>query len=106
MLERIDLHVAICGNKQQTAFNVIANGIHWVICGGESGPNARLFDVDWARSIVEQCKAGGVPVFVKQLGANIMGREMDKWVTRIKDKKGGEMNEWPIELQIREFPND
>jgi len=44
-------------------------GLDWVIVGGESGPGARPFDLAWGRSIVEQCKAAGVPVFVKQLGA-------------------------------------
>lgn len=37
-----------------------------VIVGGESGPKARQMDLDWLRSIVDQCRAAGVPVFVKQ----------------------------------------
>lgn len=45
-------------------------GISWVIVGGESGPSARPFDVEWARSIVGQCRDAGVPVFVKQMGDN------------------------------------
>jgi protein gp37 len=40
--------------------------INWVIVGGESGPGARPCRVEWIRSIVEQCKAADVPVFVKQ----------------------------------------
>ncbi|MBL9048474.1 MAG: DUF5131 family protein, partial [Tabrizicola sp.] len=40
--------------------------IDWVIVGGESGPKARPCDVAWIRSIVQQCKAAAVPVFVKQ----------------------------------------
>jgi protein gp37 len=47
---------------------VNASLIDWVIGGGESGPNARPCNVEWIRSIVRQCKAAGVPVFVKQLG--------------------------------------
>lgn len=47
-----------------------ARGLQWVIVGGESGPGARTFDMQWARVIVAQCKAAGVPVFVKQMGAN------------------------------------
>ncbi|MFA5265911.1 MAG: phage Gp37/Gp68 family protein [Opitutaceae bacterium] len=43
--------------------------IHWVICGGESGPNARPMHPDWARSLRDQCKAAGVPFFFKQWGA-------------------------------------
>lgn len=45
-------------------------GIDWVIVGGESGPDARPCDVAWVRSLVGQCKAASVPVFVKQLGSN------------------------------------
>lgn len=44
-------------------------GIGWVIVGGESGHGARPFDIAWARSIIAQCRAAGVPVFVKQVGA-------------------------------------
>lgn len=47
----------------------ITQPISWVICGGESGPGARPCNVKWIRDIVDQCKAAGVPVFVKQLGA-------------------------------------
>lgn len=46
--------------------------LDWIIVGGESdqpGMKARPFDVEWARSTVRQCKAHGVPVFVKQLGS-------------------------------------
>lgn len=55
-------------------FEVKPPRLHWVIVGGESGPNARPCDVAWIRSIVEQCKAAGVACFVKQLGANIRDR--------------------------------
>nr|WP_237705576.1 DUF5131 family protein [Chthoniobacter flavus] len=42
--------------------------IHWVICGGESGPNARPMHPDWARSLRDQCAAAGVPFLFKQWG--------------------------------------
>ena len=41
-------------------------GISWVIVGGESGPGHRPMDLDWARSIRDQCRAAGVPFFFKQ----------------------------------------
>lgn len=47
-----------------------AGVLDWVIVGGESGPGARKFELRWARSILEQCKAAGVPCFMKQLGSN------------------------------------
>jgi len=43
-------------------------GIHWVIVGGESGPNARPMNSDWVRSLRDQCVAAGVPFFFKQWG--------------------------------------
>jgi protein gp37 len=49
--------------------SVLAPHLDWVIVGGESGAGARPFDLAWARSIVQQCQAAGVPLFVKQLGA-------------------------------------
>ncbi len=42
--------------------------IHWVIAGGESGPNARPMHPDWARSLRDQCAAAGVPFHFKQWG--------------------------------------
>lgn len=42
--------------------------LHWVIVGGESGPNARPMHPDWARSLRDQCVAAGVPFFFKQWG--------------------------------------
>lgn len=45
-------------------------GIHWVICGCESGPGARPFDEDWARGLRDQCQAAGVAFFYKQAMRN------------------------------------
>ena len=42
--------------------------IHWVICGGESGPGARPMHPEWARSLRDQCQAAGVAFFFKQWG--------------------------------------
>lgn len=43
------------------------DGIDWVICGGESGPNARLMDPTWARSLMTQCGEESVAFFMKQM---------------------------------------
>ncbi|MCW3542234.1 phage Gp37/Gp68 family protein [Burkholderia cenocepacia] len=40
----------------------------WVICGGESGSNARPMHPDWARNLRDQCAAAGVPFLFKQWG--------------------------------------
>jgi protein gp37 len=41
--------------------------LDWIIVGCESGPNARPMNIDWARSIRDQCQAAGVPFFLKQM---------------------------------------
>lgn len=51
------------------------NTIDWVICGAESGPGARPFQEDWARSLRDQCQAAGVPFFYKQKIVN--GRKVE-----------------------------
>ena len=42
--------------------------LDWVVCGGESGANARPMHPDWARSLRDQCHAAGVSFFFKQWG--------------------------------------
>jgi protein gp37 len=85
-------------------------GIDWVIVGGESGPGARPFDVQWARNIIAQCKAAGVACFVKQLGAKpFLSREADgvfcpDYEYRLRNRKGGDWDEWAEDLRVRQFP--
>jgi protein gp37 len=43
-------------------------GIHWVIAGGESGPGARPVQIEWLRSIRDQCRKQHVAFFFKQWG--------------------------------------
>ncbi|MDE0406878.1 MAG: phage Gp37/Gp68 family protein [Alphaproteobacteria bacterium] len=42
--------------------------LHWVVCGGESGPGARPMDPHWARCLRDQCVGADVPFFFKQWG--------------------------------------
>lgn len=53
-------------------------GIHWVIVGGESGPNSRPIELEWVREIRDQCLENEVPFFFKQWGG-------------IRPKSGGNM---------------
>lgn len=48
--------------------------IDWIIVGGESGPWARPFNIQWARDTVNQCRLAGVAPFVKQLGSFVIDR--------------------------------
>jgi len=94
-----------------------ANGgqskIDWVIVGGESGSGARPCDVAWIRSIVTQCRGAHVPCFVKQMGSNPVST-FDEWNDgvlvgdvmhwKLRDRMGGEPEEWPVDLRVREVP--
>lgn len=76
------------------------NHLDWVVCGGEGGPHARPFNVEWARSIIGQCKASATACFVKQLGASPYGSGF----IDLSDRKGGDISEWPEDLRVREYP--
>jgi len=45
------------------------DGIHWVIVGGESGPNARPMRESWVVEVRDQCLDENVDFFFKQWGA-------------------------------------
>lgn len=82
-----------------------AGCIDWIIVGGESGPGARPFCVSWARETIADCKEAGVPVFVKQLGARVFESQTNwRRPSGITHKKGADMDEWPEDLRVREFP--
>ena len=85
------------------------HGINWIIVGGESGQGARPFDVRWARRVVVQCRDAQVPVFVKQMGREpfdleVLGGEPRRVPIRFADRKGGDMEEWPEDLRVRQLP--
>ena len=80
--------------------------VEWIVVGGESGPNARPCHAHWIRTIVGKCREELVPVFVKQVGSrptDYSFRTAD-WEA-LKDPKGGDMNEWPAELRVRQVPD-
>lgn len=74
--------------------------VSWVIVGGESSASARPVDLRAVASLVDQCEAAGVPVFVKQLGER-WARESGTWG---RDSHGGTPDLWPEGLRVREFP--
>lgn len=83
--------------------------IDWVIVGGESGPGARPCDLAWIRSVKDQCKAADVRCFIKQLGSNIAPVCIENGSVKerlfLKDRKGGDIDEFPEDLKVREFPD-
>jgi len=101
LLERLDLARLALGNGDTgDCLNHVATDIwtgagnqsrnwgrvDWVIAGGESGPGYRPCDLDWLRSLRDQCAAAGVAFFCKQ--------------------PAGPRSEMPLpdDLQVREFP--
>lgn len=60
--------------------------LSWVICGAETGANARPMDIRWAQYLRSQCQETGVPFFFKK---NSNGNRM---------LDGKEWNEMPDQL--------
>lgn len=97
------------------------SGIDLLIQGGESGPGARPFDLKWARTTRDECKAASVAYFLKQVGAKPIDTDPKRWQHRMRigdgnqeynryikvkllDRKGGDISEWEEALRVREFP--
>lgn len=54
--------------------------LHWVITGGESGPQHRPCEISWVRDLRDRCHGEGVAFFHKQWGGRThssLGRELD-----------------------------
>lgn len=62
----------------------------WVICGGESGVNCRPMNLEWARSVRDQCFDARVPFFFKQIGGHPNKRHI--------------LKDFPEDLRIRDTP--
>lgn len=68
-----------CLNRDQADASV-GRPLDWVVVGGESGPNARPMNPEWARSLRDRCADSKVPFFFKQHGGATSksgGRELD-----------------------------
>jgi protein gp37 len=84
------------------------------IIGGESGKGARPFDLAWARDTIAQCRAANVPVFMKQMGAQVIETRANAQFKGARDfrfpifqsRKGSEPSEWPEDLRVREWPRE
>lgn len=65
------------------------DGIHWLIAGGESGPEYRPVEADWVRELRDWSVAAGAAFFFKQYGGRTPksgGRLLD----------GREWSEYPV----------
>ena len=75
-----------------------SSNLKWAIFGGESGPRARPMDLEWVEKGIVDCRKYGIAPFVKQKG-EVLAKTL-----QCKDKKGGDILEWPESIQIREYP--
>jgi protein gp37 len=99
----IDLEVARLYVKRLDVSFYALPGIDWVIVGGESGNENgqyryRECKIEWIEKVIEQCRRSHIPVFVKQLGTHLAKQ------LKLSDRHGGNIDEWPEHLRIREFP--
>ena len=69
--------------------------LDWVICGGETGPRARMLRPDWAVDLLMQCNAAGVPFFFKKWGSY---KGPEDWRVPGGEEIGGQI--------VREFPTN
>ncbi|MFH7241766.1 MAG: DUF5131 family protein [Spirulina sp.] len=74
--------------------------LSWLVIGGESGPKARPFDLDWAEQAITWCRSNKVAPFMKQTGSRPTRGGLTFQVTA----KGTDPNEWPEPLQVQQFP--
>jgi protein gp37 len=87
---------------------LLRNKIGWTVIGGESGKkeDTRLMTLDDARYLLEESKAAGARVHFKQLGTGL-AVQLGVYSTRGKGEhraKGGNPDQWPADLNIREWP--
>jgi protein gp37 len=73
--------------------------IHWVVGGGET--KGRPCNVEDLISLKYQCDRQGVKYFCKQLGSKpyFKGKRL-----KLLSRSGGDIEEFPPELRVREFP--
>ena len=94
------------------------SGLGWVIFGGESGGRSRPCDIDWALSVIRQCRDAQVPIFIKQLGSqpvveegvlaeHAMGMGFvvdDCGGIHLRHRSGDDPSDWPSVFRIQQFP--
>lgn len=51
-------------HEHRRQFEVRADGLDWAIVGAQTGPGARPPEAAWVQSIIDPCRAAGVPLFI------------------------------------------
>lgn len=97
MLEELNFLVESEGKR-------LIDDIHWIILGGESGEETGAYryrpaELDWFRRAINDLKSQtSAAVFMKQTGSHL------KKVMGLKGHHGGDITEWPKDIQVREMP--
>ena len=97
LLEEIDFLAKIDGKR-------VIDNFDWVILGGESGNDFGYYkyrpsELSWyEKAITDLKEKTNCAVFVKQLGNYLKNK------LKLKHYHGGDVTEWPTNLQIREYP--
>lgn len=102
-----------CGCRGRPIEPPLIYDISWLIVGGESGPAARQFDMEWVSDSIRQCSYAGVRCFVKQMGSKPFRMVYPQGWTdpepyrvepKFKDRAGADPSEWPAEFRVQQFP--
>lgn len=92
-LEAIDFRNG-CGGWEDWLFQ--DPGLDLIIAGCESGPGRRPAPHDWFRSVTDQCKDAGVPLYLKQMSENEDGTGK---VVKLPDLDGKQHLDLPWRIQ-------
>lgn len=85
-------------------FRAFASYLDWIIAGGESGNDAGAFrfrpaQETWFTKLARFAEEKNIPFFMKQLGTYIAKAK------GLRDREGGNIEEFPPQLRVREFPH-
>lgn len=92
----IGRHLDALGNAGVDPGALVPHKIDWVICGGESGPNARPMHPDWARALRDDCDNAGVPFHFKQWGEWAPGENADLSAARSERTASWNGKHWDL----------
>lgn len=82
--------------EQIRATDSVIRKLDWVVIGGESGKDARLFNPQWIDFFAHLITP---KLFVKQMGSNPVG-------LKLKHPHGADPSEWEEKYRIQEFPKE
>ncbi len=66
----VPLHASAISGQRDGNFYQFDRSLQWIVAGSESGPGARPAELDWYRSLRDQCVSADVPFFLKQFAIN------------------------------------